>query len=106
MKNNYGKIYLGESMEIKVLDNNYKLIKNNKDAFNETEFLEKCTDYFTPYDFIVGDYAYGKLRLKGFNKKSNKNFNKYNDCTKINNYIENDCAYGCGYFILEKKTID
>lgn len=93
-------------MEITVMNKKYKLIKNVKDAFDKDEFLEKCTEYFLPYDFIVGDYAYGKVRLKGFNKKSNKNFNKFNDCTKIEKYINEDCAYGCAYFILEKKTID
>ena len=91
-------------MEIKVENNKYKIIKNYKEAFKKEEFIEKCTEYFFPYDFIVGDYAYGKLRLEGFSKKTNKNFNKYNDCTKINDYIENDCAYGCSYFILEKEN--
>lgn len=92
-------------MEVKVLNNTYKLIENEKDAFNEEEFLNKCTDYFFPYDYILGDYAYGKLRLKGFNNKNNKNFNKYNDYKNIKKYIENDCAFGCAYFILEKKIV-
>ena len=35
------------------------------------------------YDYIVGDIAYSKLRLKGFNNKSNKNFNKINDYKNI-----------------------
>ena len=89
-------------MEIMVENNKYKLNKNYKEAFQKEEFLEKCTEYFYSYDFIVGDYAYGKLRLKGFNKKTNSKFNKYNDYTKIKKYISDDCAYGCAYFILEK----
>ena len=54
----------------KIIINNseYELIKDIKDAFDETEFREKCTDYFYDYDYIVGDYAYNKLRLKGFMK--------------------------------------
>ena len=53
---------------MKMIINNteYELINNYKDAFNEEEFLSKCTDYFYDYDYIVGDIAYGKLRLKGF----------------------------------------
>lgn len=92
-------------MEIKVEDCKYNLKENYNDAFNIEEFKERCTDYFKPYDFIVGDYAYGKLRLKGFCKKGTDNFNKYNDEEKIQSYLKNDCAYGCSYFILE-KTID
>ena len=53
-----------------------ELIENYKEAFDKEEFLSKCTDYFYDYDYIVGDWAYGKLRLKGFNDKSNKNYNK------------------------------
>ena len=93
-------------MEIKVENNTYKVIKNYRDSFKEEEFLEKCTDYFYEYDYIVGDYAYSKLRLKGFAKKDNKIFNQYNDYSNVEKYIENDCAYGCPYYILEKKTID
>ena len=47
------------------------MIENYNEAFNEEEFLSKCTDYFDGFDFIVGDISYGKLRLKGFNKKDN-----------------------------------
>ena len=62
------------------------------------------TEYFDDYDFIVGDWAYGKVRLKGFNNKSNKHYNKFNDSDKIDKYIKEYCAYGCKYFILERIT--
>lgn len=87
---------------IKVENNKYKLIKDYRECFNEEEFLDKCTDYFFSFDFIVGDYAYGKLRLKGFNNQKNPNFNKYNDYEKVDKYIKENCAYGCAYFIVEK----
>ena len=83
-------------------DNSYKLIKNYRDAFDEEAFLEKCTSYFKEYDYIVGDIAYSKLRLKGFNNKNNKNYNKINDYKNVEKYINENCAYGCRYFILEK----
>lgn len=88
---------------IKVLDIEYNLIENNKDAFSLEEFTSKYTDYFSSYDFVVGDYAYGKLRLKGFNKKTNKLYNKFNNYDLVKKYIKENCAYECGYFILEKK---
>ena len=49
---------------MKLLEQEYKLIKNNKECFNLEEIEEKITDYFKDYDYIVGDYAYSKLRLK------------------------------------------
>ena len=89
-----------------LFDKEYTLIENERDAFNEEEVRNLCTDYFEGYDYIVGDIAYSKLRLKGFTKKGNKLNNKNNDFSKVKDYIKNNCAYGCRYFILERKSID
>ena len=87
---------------MKLLEQEYKLIKNNKDCFNLEEIEEKITDYFKDYDYIVGDYAYSKLRIKGFTKKFNKLNRDINDFENVDKYIKENCAYGCKYFILEK----
>lgn len=87
---------------IEVENIRYKLVKNYRDAFNKDEFVNKFTNFFAQYDIIVGDIAYSKLRLKGFNNKDNKNFNKINDSRNIEKYIKENCAYDCKYFILEK----
>lgn len=89
-------------MKIKVEDKEYELIKNYKDAFNEEEFIEKYTDYFYDYDYIVGDIAYGKLRLKGFYDEKNKKVNKINNFKNVNEYLKNNCAVDCRHFILKK----
>ena len=93
-------------MRVKVLDNEYELIENYNNAFDEEEFTNKCTEYFLDFDYIVGDIAYGKLRLKGFNKKGSKNYKEINDYDNVSKYIKENCAYGCKYFILEKKMFD
>ena len=90
-------------MIIEVENNKYKLIKDYKDAFDKDLFLEKYTSYYENYDYIVGDIAYSKLRLKGFNNKDNKFFNKINDYNNVEKYIKENCAYDCKYFILEKQ---
>ena len=89
-------------MIIEVENNKYKLIKDYRECFDKDLFLEKWTNYFENYDYIVGDMAYSKLRLKGFNKKGNKNFNKINDYNNLDKYLKENCAYGCKYFVLEK----
>ena len=80
---------------------NYILEKDYREAFNLDDFQKKYTDYFINYDYILGDYASDSLRLKGFNLKTNKNYNKVNDYNKINDYIDKYCNYGCKYFILK-----
>lgn len=87
---------------IEAINNKYKLKEDYRECFVKEEFLEKVTDYFKEYDYIVGDYSYGKLRLKGFNNKNNKFYNKINDFRNLEKYIKENCAYGCKYFVLER----
>ena len=87
---------------ITINGNNYDIIKDIRDAYDNEVVTEKLTDYFENFDYIVGDWAYGKLRLKGFNDKTNKNYKDINDYQKIDSYIDTCCAYGCRYFILKK----
>ena len=82
----------------------YELIKNYKDAFNENDFLNRCTDYFYDYDYIVGDIAYSKLRLKGFYDEKNKNVNKINNFKDVPKYLTKNCAVDCKHFILKKVS--
>ena len=81
---------------------NYELIKEYRDGFDLAEVTSKLTDYFEEYDYIVGDWAYGKLRLKGFYDKSNKKANKINNFDNLDDYINNYCAKNCRYFVMKK----
>ena len=65
---------------IEVENNKYELIKNYKDGFDLNEFTSHYTDFFSDYDYIVGDIAYGKLRLKGFYAGDNKKVKRINNC--------------------------
>lgn len=85
-------------------DIEYELVKNYKNAFTDDEFRNKYTEYFGEFDYILGDYSYDKLRLKGFCVHENKNLKDYNDYEKIEEYIKNQCSYDCRYFILQRKN--
>ncbi|NLM63192.1 MAG: YutD family protein [Mollicutes bacterium] len=83
-------------------NNYYELIEEYRDGFDLNEVTEKMTDYFDDFDYIIGDWAYGKLRLKGFCEKDNPRFNEINDYTMKDDYLKNNCAYECRYFVLKK----
>ena len=83
-------------------DKKYELIKNYKDGYDQIEAENKLTEYFDNYDYILGDWSYGKLRLKGFCEKNNKNYNEINDISKVDDYIKQHCAYECKYFLIKK----
>lgn len=83
-----------------VLDNKeYELIFNKDECFNEELLEKRYTDFFENYDYIVGDFSYDMLRLKGFYENSDNDINSYK---KLDNYLENKCSYGCKYFVLKK----
>lgn len=86
------------------LDNNYEVIKGN-DNFDYEEVKYLFTDYFLDYDYVFGDYSYGKLRLKGFYNSDNKNVKKLNDIKFLDEYINNYCSLGAKVFLL-KKTVE
>ena len=90
----------------KVLVDNieYEIVTDYRDAFNQEEFEERFTDYFEEFDYVVGDYAYNKLRLKGFYDSKNPKCTKINNINNLEKYLKENCAYGCKYFCLKKIT--
>lgn len=90
---------------MRVIINNipYEIVKDYKNAFDKEEVESKLTEYFEEYDYVFGDIAYNKLRLKGFCDKENKLFNELNDIKLLDSYIEKECAYDCKYFLLKKS---
>ncbi len=88
-----------EIMMIQTPVGNFELIKNYREAFDQTLFLEKYVDVaFDRYTFIVGDIASNILRLKGFSQDP-KGANGYK---KIPDYLNESCNHNCPHFILKR----
>lgn len=91
------------SLKIIEIDNyKYQVLREKKDCLNIEELKSLYTEYFEVYDYILGDYSYDKLRLKGFCDKTNEKFNDINDIEKVDEYIEKYCNYMANYFLLKK----
>ena len=80
----------------------YEIVRNDGDCFDYDTVSEKVTGYFDDYDYIFGDYAYEKVRLKGYYDSKNKKCKKINDIKYLDDYIKNYCSYGCKVFLLKK----
>lgn len=91
-------------MKILLDDKEYEMVHDEKEGFDLEELKNKYTDYFHDYDYVVGDWAYGKLRLKGFYDSENKKANNINNIKNLDNYIKNYCAFNCKYFVIKKCT--
>ena len=87
---------------IELNNKKYEIVRNDEDCFNIEEIADRVTDYFNDYDYILGDYAYGKVRLKGYYDSQNKKATKINDIKYLEDYIRNYCCFGAKTFLLKK----
>ncbi|HDD4318191.1 TPA: YutD family protein [Staphylococcus aureus] len=85
---------------IKVDQHYFELIENYRECFNEEQFIARYSDILDKYDYIVGDYGYDQLRLKGFYKDSNKKAEMSKRFSNIQDHIFEYCNFGCPYFVL------
>jgi len=79
----------------------FELIKNYRDAFILDDFNKRYLDIFNIFPYLVGDYASGMLRLKGFTKSG-----KTNGVRLIPDYLMESCALNCPYYILKNPHFD
>ena len=89
---------------ITVNNQKYLVMREERDAIDLEQLEKGLTDYFLDFDYVVGDWAYGRLRLKGLNSKTNPRFKEINDIDKVDDYLRDFCAYGCRYFIIGKEN--
>ncbi|MGM9834304.1 MAG: YutD-like domain-containing protein [Bacilli bacterium] len=89
--------------KININGKDYEVIKDIREAIDMEVLPTLVTDYFDDFDYIVGDWAYGKLRLKGFYESSNQKCTKLNNIAFVDKYIEEKCAYGCKWFEIKKN---
>ena len=85
-----------------VLNNKEYEVVRDDDVFDLETVKELVTDYYDDFDYIFGDQAYNKIRLKGFYEINNKKVKALNDIKNLDDYIVNYCAYGCKVFLLKK----
>ena len=83
----------------------YEIIEERTEGFNEEAFRTRYSDILSKYDYIVGDWGYGQLRLKGFFDDMNKKSSYDNKFSTVRDYLLEYCNFGCGYFILKKLPV-
>ena len=96
---------LSTNQKVKIVEiggHQYQVIRDVNQCFFLDDVNYLYTDYFESYDYILGDFSYDKLRLKGFCDKTNKICNDINDISMLDSYIANYCSYKANYFLLKK----
>lgn len=85
-------------------ESQYELIKEHKNGWNSDVFKARYSEVLDRYDYIVGDWGYNQMRLRGFYKESNGKATKDSVIDGFQDYIDEYCNFGCAYFVLEKKS--
>ena len=87
---------------IKAGDKYFEMIEEYRDCFDEEQFADRYSEILDKYDYVVGDFGYDQLRLKGFYKDSNKKVEISKRFATIQDYLLEFCNFGCAYFILRR----
>lgn len=82
--------------------NVYEVLENVREGFKEEDFQGRYSDILSKYDYIVGDWGYGQLRLKGFFDDKNQKSTFDTKISTLQDYLYEYCNFGCAYFILKK----
>ncbi|MFC3928440.1 YutD family protein [Streptococcus caprae] len=85
---------------VKSDDISFTILENHKEALDVTAFTQRFSEIMLRYDYIVGDWSNGQLRLKGF-FKDEKPVLAAQKVSRIEDYLKEYCSFGCAYFILE-----
>jgi uncharacterized protein YutD len=80
----------------------YELITDHKNGWNQEVFRERYSDVLDRYDYVVGDWGYNQLRLRGFFKDNNPKATKESAISSIQDYLNEYCNFGCAYFVVER----
>jgi len=80
----------------------YELVHENRNGWNPEAFRDRYSEVLERYDFIIGDWGYSQLRLKGFFRDNHQKATKESSFSGMSDYINEYCNFGCAYFILEK----
>ena len=80
----------------------YEVIEENRDGWNAEAFKDRYSDILDKYDYIVGDWGYGQLRLRGFYSDANRKVPFEQRISALDEYLHEFCNFGCPYFVLQK----
>lgn len=105
-KLNYNK-YPGEHVMavgevVQVGQRTFHIVHNYREAFDAEKLEQRFSDVLDKYDYIVGDWGFEQLRLKGFFSTSRRKMLADNKIDHLEDYVNEYCNYGCAYFVLRR----
>lgn len=87
---------------IHIAGRTYEIVSDHKNGWKPEAFRDRYSEVLERYDYIVGDWGYNQLRLRGFYKDNNSKATKDTAISTLQDYLNEYCNFGCAYFIIEK----
>ncbi|MDC3417872.1 YutD family protein [Aquibacillus salsiterrae] len=87
---------------VEIQGNKYELVAEVKNGFQIEAFKERYSEILTKYDFILGDWGYEQLRLKGFYDDQNPKASFDTKISTLDDYLYEYCNFGCAYFVVRR----
>ncbi|HET7578189.1 MAG TPA: YutD-like domain-containing protein [Bacillales bacterium] len=85
-----------------VQGNHYEVIEDVKDGWAEEAFKSRYSEILNKYDYIVGDWGYDQLRLRGFFEDGSRKSTYNTKISTLTEYLYEYCNFGCAYFVVKK----
>lgn len=89
---------------IQIANRTYDVIIDHKNGWKPEAFRERFSEVLERYDYIVGDWGYNQLRLRGFFRDNHPKATKESSISSVQDYLNEYCNFGCAYFILERLS--
>ncbi len=80
----------------------YEVLTDYREAFQEEALNGRYSEILSKYDYILGDWGYGQLRLKGFFEDTNHKATYDTKISTLKDYLYEYCNFGCAYFVIKK----
>ncbi len=80
----------------------YRLVLNYREGFDAQRLGERYSEVLARYDYIVGDWGYEQLRLKGFFDVNNRKALPDQRIDMLEDYLYEYCNFGCAYFVMQR----
>lgn len=93
---------VGDKTLISINNVQYEVMEERNEGFEEEAFKSRYSEILDKYDYIVGDWSYGQLRLKGFFEDNNQRATFETKISSFQEYLYEFCSFGCRYFVLKK----
>lgn len=88
--------------EFMIGNRQYKLVMNYREGFDAQRLGERYSEVLARYNYIVGDWGYEQLRLKGFFEVTNRKALPDQRIDMLEDYLYEYCNFGCAYFVIQR----